>query len=346
MLYRTAVSSAIRAAAAPSRFTAQRHAGLGARAYSTEKTKSGGNGLLFAALAGLGIAGGIYYNSSSQSAVKQPAGAAAAVVAEEPKHAFDPKEFKAFKLKEVQPINHNTSVFRFELPEDSVSGLHVASCVITRYPITKKDGSPGYIIRPYTPTSDERAKGYVDFVIKNYPEGKMSKHIHQLKVGDELEIKGPIPKLNWEENKFDHVGLIAGGTGITPMLQIIRRVFQQSEGRDKTKITLVFANQTEEDILLRDELDNYAKKHPDQIKVFYLLDRPSEKWDGGQGFVSEKIVKELMPGPNEPKTLVGVCGPDKMLELIAGPKAKDKSQGELGGILKELGYTSEHVYKF
>jgi cytochrome-b5 reductase len=137
-----------------------------------------------------------------------------------------------------------------------------------------------------------------------------------------------------------------GGTGITPMLQIIRRVFQQSEGRDKTKITLVFANQTEEDILLRDELDNYAKKHPDQIKVFYLLDRPSEKWDGGQGFVSEKIVKELMPGPNEPKTLVGVCGPDKMLELIAGPKAKDKSQGELGGILKELGYTSEHVYKF
>lgn len=139
---------------------------------------------------------------------------------------------------------------------------------------------------------------------------------------------------------------LSGGTGITPMLQIIRRVFQQSEGRDKTKITLVFANQTEEDILLRDELDSYAKKHPDQINIVYLLDRPPQKWDGGQGFVTDKIVKEYMPNPNEPKTLVGVCGPDKMLELIAGAKNKDKSQGEVGGILKELGYTSENVYKF
>lgn len=237
-------------------------------------------------------------------------------------------------------------MFRFELPEDSTAGLHVASCVITRYPITKKDGSPGYIIRPYTPTSDDTAKGYVDFVIKNYPDGKMSKHIHELKVGDELDIKGPIPKLNWEENKFKHVGLIAGGTGITPMLQIIRKVLNHSDGRDKTKITLVFANQTEEDILLREELDDYVKKHPDQFKIYYLLDRPAEKWAGGKGFVTDKIVKEFMPGPNEPDTLVAVCGPDKMVELISGSKAKDKSQGEIGGILKELGYTSDHVFKF
>jgi cytochrome-b5 reductase len=96
------------------------------------------------------------------------------------------------------------------LPADSTSGLHVASCVITRKPITKKDGTPGYIIRPYTPTSDESAQGYVDFIVKKYPDGKMSKHFHDLKVGDELEIKGPIPKLKWEENKFNNVGLIAG----------------------------------------------------------------------------------------------------------------------------------------
>ncbi|KAI9287474.1 oxidoreductase NAD-binding domain-containing protein [Umbelopsis sp. AD052] len=344
MLYRTVVSSAIRATAAPTRLNAQRQTALGARAYSTDKPKSGGNGLLFAALAGLGVAGGVYYNSSSTTAVKPAAKPVAA--ATEVKAAFSPKEFKAFKLKEVQEINHNTSVFRFDLPEDSTSGLHVASCVITRYPITKKDGTPGYIIRPYTPTSDENAQGYVDFIVKKYPDGKMSKHFHDLKVGDELEIKGPIPKLQWEENKFNNVGLIAGGTGITPMLQIIRKVLNHSEGRDKTKITLVFANQTEEDILLKEELDKYAKAHPDQIKIHYLLDRPADKWTGGKGFVTKEIVQQYMPGPNEPNTLVAVCGPDKMVELISGAKAKDKSQGEIGGILKELGYTSENVFKF
>ena len=46
----------------------------------------------------------------------------------------------------------------------------------------------------------------------------MSKRIANLKVGDTLEMKGPIPKYNWDENKVENVGMIAGGTGITPMV--------------------------------------------------------------------------------------------------------------------------------
>jgi cytochrome-b5 reductase len=63
------------------------------------------------------------------------------------------------QLAEVNKINHDTSLFRFKLDgENDVAGLHTASCVITRYPITKKDGTPGFIIRPYTPTSKEEVK--------------------------------------------------------------------------------------------------------------------------------------------------------------------------------------------
>lgn len=51
----------------------------------------------------------------------------------------------------------------------------------------------------------------------------MSKHIANLKVGDTLEMKGPIPKYNWEENKVENVGMIAGGTGITPMVSLLLR---------------------------------------------------------------------------------------------------------------------------
>jgi hypothetical protein len=82
----------------------QRQTALGARAYSTDKPKSGGNGLLFAALAGLGVAGGVYYNSSSTTSVK-PAAAklaeAPAAAATELKAAFSPKEFKAFKVSNI-----------------------------------------------------------------------------------------------------------------------------------------------------------------------------------------------------------------------------------------------------
>lgn len=53
-------------------------------------------------------------------------------------------------------------------------------------------------------------KGYVDFVVKDYPEGNMSRHVHSLKVGDTLEMKGPFVKWDWEKNPVHHVGMIAG----------------------------------------------------------------------------------------------------------------------------------------
>jgi cytochrome-b5 reductase len=50
------------------------------------------------------------------------------------------------------------------------------------------------VIRPYTPVTTPDAEGHVDFLVKKYENGVMSKHIHSLKPGDSLAIKGPIPK--------------------------------------------------------------------------------------------------------------------------------------------------------
>ncbi|KAJ8653983.1 hypothetical protein O0I10_010319 [Lichtheimia ornata] len=260
--------------------------------------------------------------------------------------AFSPEEFREFTLVDVMPINHNTSRFRFKLPDDSVSGLHVASCIFTRHRYKKPDGSEGSIMRPYTPTSDEGERGYVDFVIKDYPQGKMSRHIHLLKPGDKLEIKGPIPKYNWDQGKKEHVGMIAGGTGITPMLQLLRKIFGPSSKDNNTKVTLIFGNQTEEDIILKKELDSYAKSFPDRFKVVYAVDKPTKNWDGHHGYVTAELIKKHLPNPEQSNSIIFVCGPDAMLASLAGPKAPDKSQGKLDGILKEMGYPQDHVYKF
>ncbi|KAI9314581.1 hypothetical protein BX666DRAFT_1879610 [Dichotomocladium elegans] len=312
----------------------------GTRAYASQAGKKGGNTLLLAGLTGLGVAGGLYYNQAL--ATVTPAAPAAPA---EP--AFDPSQFKAFKLQKVEPINHNTALYRFALPDEKqTAALPTASCVITRKPFTKKDGSTGYIIRPYTPTSPEEATGYFDLIVKEYPEGKMSKHIANLKVGETLEVKGPFQKYKWEENKVEHLGMIAGGTGITPMLQVIRHVFGKNSDDKTTKITLLFANQTEEDILLREELEGYAKQYGDRFKVVYALDRPPKDWEGLTGFVTAEAIKKYMPGPEDEKAKIFICGPDPMLASISGPKAKDKSQGEVSGILKELGYNEGNVFKF
>ncbi len=72
---------------------------------------------------------------------------------------------------------------------------------------------------------------------------------------------------------YEMVLLNAGGTGITPMLQLIRDIFRNTS--DRTELALLFANQSEEDILLRDELEQVKKEHPDKFQLWYTVDRPS-----------------------------------------------------------------------
>ena len=122
--------------------------------------------------------------------------------------------FISLKLESVEKINHNTKKFRFSLPNSSdVSGLQIASALLTKY---KSPEMEKPVIRPYTPTSDEDAQGFIDFVIKRYEGGAMSMHMHDMTPGQRLDFKGPIPKYPWEANKHKSIALISGGTGITP----------------------------------------------------------------------------------------------------------------------------------
>lgn len=173
----------------------------------------------------------------------------------------------------------------------------------------------------------------------------MSEHLHSMKPGDTLDMKGPIPKYPWSANKHEHIALLAGGTGITPMWQLARAIFKNPE--DKTKVTLVFGNISQDDILLRKEWEELENTYPQRFRAFYILDKPPEGWQGGKGYVTKELLKTVLPEPKEgDKLKIFVCGPPGMYKAISGPKKSPSDQGELAGILADLGYTKEQVYKF
>ncbi|KAL7590251.1 hypothetical protein Lser_V15G37827 [Lactuca serriola] len=260
-----------------------------------------------------------------------------------PKSALDPKKWQAFKLQDKATVSHNTHIYRFSFDPNLKLGLDVASCLITRAPLGQhEDGKTKYVIRPYTPISDPDSKGYFDLMIKVYPEGKMSQYFAKLKPGDIVEVKGPVEKVRYTPNMKKHIGMIAGGSGITPMLQVIEAILKNPN--DNTKVSLVYANVSPDDILLKKRLDMLAATHPN-LKVFYTVDNPSKYWVGGTGFISKDMALKGLPTPSD-DTLILVCGPPGMMQHISGDKAKDRSQGEITGLLKELGYTEEMVYKF
>jgi len=256
------------------------------------------------------------------------------------KKALSPNEFREFPLREKERISHNTELFRFDLPSpDHETGLTVSSCLVARAQVEGQT-----VVRPYTPVSLNHQRGYFDLLVKKYPEpgGLMSRHIHSLKPGDLLEMKGPFKKFDYQKNTVKRIGMIAGGTGITPMLQVIREVLSNPD--DNTEINLIFANVTEQDILLRDELDALQYLYP-SFRVYYTLDKPPRKWTMGAGFVSKEMISQHWPKPDEECKLL-ICGPKGLVAHVAGEKGPKNSQGDLGGLLKQMGYQKDQVFKF
>lgn len=128
------------------------------------------------------------------------------------------------------------------------------------------------------------------------------------------------------------------------MYQLAQAIFKNPT--DKTKVTLVFANVTEADILLKKELQELENTYPQRFKAFYTLDKPPEGWTQGTGFVTKELLKTVLPEPKVGENLkIFVCGPPGFYKAVSGVKEGMK-QGRLDGALKELGYGEEQVYKF
>ncbi|KAF9427870.1 NADH-cytochrome b5 reductase [Entomortierella beljakovae] len=318
----------------------------GARAISKQtystSSKSGGSSKLLTVGLPLGVATAaayVYYGDKLNGATV--ASKSVPAVKKTPvSSALDPNAFVDFKLKKIQKLTPNTSRFVFELKEDQNLGLDVTSCVVTKF--IKEDGKA--VIRPYTPTSVADQTGSFDFVIKHYEGGPMSTHIHNLKPGDTLAVKGPISKYPLKANQHEAVTLIAGGSGITPMIQVISGLL--NDKADKTKINLIFANVTPADIILKEEIDEYAKAHSDRFKVTYVVDKPVEGWKGPTGYVTAELVKKYSPDIGVGNHKVFVCGPPPMMKSVSGPKGPNFTQGDVDGALKELGLTNEQVFKY
>lgn len=246
------------------------------------------------------------------AAVLAAAAGALAIYTGTPVTFLKPDTFQTLKLAQITPTSHNVKIYRFALPTPNhVLGLPIGQHISLAATPKHADKE---IVRSYTPISSDEDLGYVDFMIKAYPQGNISAHMDSLKVGDTMKLRGPKGAMIYTKNMCKHIGMIAGGTGITPMLQIIRAIQRGRSSGDRTKVSLIFANVNSDDILLKDDIDALAKQDPD-FQVYYVLNNPPPGWTGGVGFVTPEIIKEHMPPPGPDMKLL-MCGPPPMISAM------------------------------
>merc|ERR1719263_70573 len=200
------------------------------------------------------------------------------------------------------------------------------------------------VMRPYSPMTDDHTLGHVDLLVKVYfagthpkfPEGgKMSQHLESLAIGDTIDVKGPLGDFSYEGmGKFrwmkkarscTHIAMIAGGTGLTPCYQVLDAVLRNP--KDKTQVSLLYANRSPSDILAREQLNKLAAAHPDRFKLTYTVDEPDDSWTGRTGFINGAMIKESL-FPASETCIVAMCGPPLMIEKACRPNLKAQGHAE------------------
>lgn len=258
--------------------------------------------------------------------------------------ALDPKRRIPFRLVEKRMLSHDTRLFRFALQSpEHVLGLPVGKHMFLSATVDGK-----FVMRAYTPTSSDDDVGYFDLVIKVYFRGHekfplggvMSQHLESLQVGDTIDVKGPTGHIhyigrgrftaNGKPRAARRIAMLAGGTGITPMYQVVKAILK--DPGDETEVWLVSANRTEADILLKDDLEAWGRRHPN-FRVHFTLSQAPAEWTAGRGYICEAMLREHIP-PGGPGTVAFLCGPPGMLDQACKPS------------LAKVGYATEDIYVF
>ncbi|KAF6176035.1 hypothetical protein GIB67_041899 [Kingdonia uniflora] len=123
-----------------------------------------------------------------------------------PKGSLDPEKFQDFKLVKRTQLSHNVAKFRFALPTPtSILGLPIGQHMSCR----GKDSIGEEVIKPYTPTTLDSDVGYFELVIKG--------------------------RFKYQPNQVKAFGMLAGGSGITPMFQVARAILENP--KDNTNVS-------------------------------------------------------------------------------------------------------------
>ncbi len=225
-----------------------------------------------------------------------------------------------YKLVHIETDTHDTKTFRFDLPDNATLDMLPGDFLYVHATINGK-----LIKRAYTPSSLPGTTGHFDLTVKRYETGSISKYLHDQTIGETVLMSGPNTGGHWVDGMATRVGFVAGGTGITPMISIIRWILTNQLD---VELYLLFANKTESDIIFRQEWDRNIREHPN-FHCHHVVEQPPPGWLDSTGRITPDLLRQHLPPPGA-DSCVFVCGPPAMVDSVEAT-------------LKELGYPEQAI---
>jgi ring-1,2-phenylacetyl-CoA epoxidase subunit PaaE len=172
--------------------------------------------------------------------------------------------------------------------------------------------------RSYSLSSSPDLDPNLSVTVKKVDNGKVSNYlVDQLKPGVEVKVMEPMGNFTTEfekENERSFV-LFAGGSGITPLMSIMKSALI---AEPKSDITLLYQNRTENSIIYNKLLEELQDKYPDRLRVIHILSQPTANWNGLKGRLNQDIIQDVFRQYQikTEKSSIFTCGPQGMMDAV------------------------------
>ncbi|MER8094899.1 2Fe-2S iron-sulfur cluster-binding protein [Streptomyces goshikiensis] len=183
----------------------------------------------------------------------------------------------------------------------------------------------GHPVRRAYSASSAPGATRLEVTVKHVEGGRFSTHAHrELRAGDRLAVRGPSGTFHTPTQAPEQLVLIAAGSGITPMMSMIRT--RLSDPAPAGRIDLLYSSRSPEEVMFSDALTRMGRDHPDRLTVTHVLTSRDGRLD------AERVRRWVTALPLTDSAHHFVCGPEALMDTVQG-------------VLRQLGVPDEHTHQ-
>ena len=218
------------------------------------------------------------------------------------------------KVSQVKKETKDAISIYFENPSTGLPDYKPGQFLTLVVPVNNSEVRRSYSLCS-TPFEDKQ----MAVTVKRIQDGLVSNHLNDnLKVGDIMRVMEPMGVFTtaFNVNSYRHLVLIGGGSGITPLMSILRSVLIKEP---QTMVSLIYANRDIDSIIFNDHLNELESDYGDRLTIKHVLDNPPTDWDSYSGLLDSEKLKSILsdlPQRDDEFTEYFLCGPNGMMEIV------------------------------
>ncbi|MFC1823208.1 FAD-dependent oxidoreductase [Thermodesulfobacteriota bacterium] len=173
--------------------------------------------------------------------------------------------------------------------------------------------------RAYSISSSPNQRAYYEITVREKNDGFVSNYLlHELKVGDSLETSAPAGQFIYNPLIHgNHLVFIAGGSGITPFMSMVRNFSERN--KQKVKVDLIYGCAQRNDVIFRKELEELQEKF-EGFNLHLVISEPLEDYEGHTGFISADLISKVVGTVDDKRFYL--CGPEEMYQFVVAELLK------------------------